>query len=75
VGLPGWDNPDLELDRKDNEKGYKPENLQFSTHAQNCQNRRTVQRLQAENDDLRHRLQRAEEQIRRLNAARADRSP
>src|ERR1035437_8220797 len=44
--LPGWDTPSLELDRKDNDKGYEPYNLQFSTRAQNMENRRSVGSLQ-----------------------------
>lgn len=63
VSLPGWDNPLLELDRIDNERGYEPGNLQWSTRYDNASNRRTVQnlqkqieRLKAENADLRHRL-------------------
>lgn len=42
--LPGWDAPDLELDRRDNEKGYEPGNLRYVTHRVNCQNRRKPKR-------------------------------
>ena len=37
--LPGWDNPDLQLDRTDNEKGYFPGNLRFVTCSENARNR------------------------------------
>lgn len=66
--LPGFDDPNLELDRVDNNLGYVPGNLRFVTRGDNVKNRRTVaelqaqiQRLTAENADLRRRLRGAEE--------------
>lgn len=52
VGLPGWDNPALELDRIRVEKGYVPGNLRFVTHRENCLNKRTVRAMQARIDEL-----------------------
>jgi hypothetical protein len=75
VGLDGWDKPELQLDRIDNNSGYVPGNLRFVTRSANMANKRRItareveelkQRiaaLEAENADLRHRLRRAQEQI------------
>lgn len=68
INLEGWDVPEYELDRIDNEKGYEPDNLRFIPRGENVRNRRTVQKLQreidrlkAENANLRHRFGGAEE--------------
>lgn len=59
--LPGWDNPALEMDRADNNRGYEPGNIRFATRAQNASNKRRVEdleqrirELEAENARLRH---------------------
>jgi hypothetical protein len=68
VGLDGWDRPELQLDRIDNNRGYAPSNLRFVSRSVNMSNKRRItareveslrQRiatLEAENADLRHRL-------------------
>lgn len=38
---PRW-KPGLQLDRKDNDRGYSPTNCRFVTSRQNCRNRRTT---------------------------------
>lgn len=75
VGLDGWDTPDLELDRIDNDRGYVPGNLRFCTKSANNANKRSVRarevealrsrvrQLEAANADLRHRLRRAEKSV------------
>ncbi len=75
VGLDGWDQPALQLDRIDNNGGYVPGNLRFVTRSVNMANkrritarevvefRRRIEALEAENADLRHRLRRAEEPL------------
>ena len=75
VELDGWDQPELQLDRIDNNRGYEPGNLRFVTRSQNMSNKRKIKArdvealkqqlrsLKAENADLRHCLRRAEEQI------------
>lgn len=75
VGLDGWDVPALQLDRRDNNRGYEPGNLRFVTRSKNMSNKRKIKardveglklelrRLEAANADLRHRLRRAEEQL------------
>jgi hypothetical protein len=75
VGLDGWDQPELQLDRTDNNRGYEPGNLRFVTRSVNMANKRkitarevvefkrTIAALEAENADLRHRLRRAEESL------------
>jgi hypothetical protein len=72
VGLTGWDKPELQLDRTDNERGYEPGNLRFVTRSVNMSNKRKtsarevaalkkrIEFLEAENADLRHRLRRTE---------------
>lgn len=42
VALPGWDQPALELDRIDNDRGYEPGNLQFTSRGTNNRNKRQV---------------------------------
>lgn len=54
--LEGWDEPRLELDRIDVDKGYEPGNLRFITHRANSRNKRSVQDLQARCDALEARL-------------------
>lgn len=67
VSLDGWDKPVLQLDRRDNERGYAPGNLRFVTRSENGKNKRRysaraievlnkrIAALEAENADLRHR--------------------
>lgn len=63
MSLPGWDNPDLDLDRIDNNGNYEPGNLRWATRVQNVANRRSVSdmqqrinELEAEVAELRERL-------------------
>lgn len=60
ITLDGWDRPELELDREDNNLGYVPGNLRFVTKKANSQNKRTIKQLEAEIADLRYRLSRYE---------------
>lgn len=59
--LPNWDDPALDLDRIDNNRGYEPGNLRFATKTQNTRNRRTVAALEAELAALRRELRRQKE--------------
>lgn len=67
VTLDGWDQPHLQLDRIDNNRGYEPDNLRFVTPKQNVGNRRSVKSLQ-------RRIQELEEEVRclRLEKLRAE---
>lgn len=56
VGLDGWDNPALEMDRIDVNKGYEPGNLRFITKAENSRNKRSVKDLQRRIAELEARL-------------------
>lgn len=56
VTLAGWDNPDLELDRIDNSRGYRPGNLRFVTRQVNNANQRQVRELQSRIVELEARL-------------------
>lgn len=42
ASLPGWDVPELQLDRIDNDKGYEPGNLRFISHKNNCNNKQSL---------------------------------
>lgn len=68
ITLPGWDDPRLELDRINVDGDYAPGNVRFVTRAENARNKRTVRALDAEVRDLRSRLRRAEESLRRAHA-------
>ena len=64
--LPGWDVPELEFDRIENNDGYRPGNVRFATKAVNTGNKRRVEDLErrirdleADNADLRSRQRRA----------------
>lgn len=70
--LNGWDNPELEIDRIDNNKGYEPGNIRFATRSQNMLNKRRVEKLQQEINDLRSRLRRAEESLHDLDRTGAN---
>jgi hypothetical protein len=64
--LDGWDKPELQLDRIDNEQGYVPGNLRFCTRSTNMANKRKIKArdveslkrrialLEQENANLRH---------------------
>ncbi len=58
VTLDGWNNTDLEIDRKNVNKGYRPGNLRFATRAQNQSNRRQVSVMQQRILELEARLRR-----------------
>jgi hypothetical protein len=56
ITLPGWDDPSLELDRVDVDKGYERGNLRFITKRENRNNQRSVRELQQRVDELEARL-------------------
>lgn len=56
VTLDGWDNPALELDREDVDRGYEPGNLRFVTRHQNAANRRKHGNMQDEIAGLRREI-------------------
>lgn len=61
VSLERYDDPALQLDRADNNRGYEPGNLRFVTRKENMGNRRIV-------TDLQNRLDEALEEISMLRA-------
>jgi hypothetical protein len=65
--LSGWDNPDLEMDRADNNKGYEPGNIRFVPRGENVKNRRKIPAMQSK-------IQKLEEEIAnlRLSISRAE---
>lgn len=63
ITLEGWDIPELEMDRRDNNRGYEAGNLRFISRSENMRNKRKVTDMQAEINDLRHRLRRAEQSL------------
>jgi hypothetical protein len=42
--IPGWDNPKLEMDRKNNDLGYEPGNIRCATRSEQCLNTRRSKR-------------------------------
>lgn len=56
VALPGWDDPRLDMDRRDVDGPYAPGNIRFVTRAVNQRNRRSVPDLQRRIAELEHRL-------------------
>lgn len=44
VSLPGWDDPDLEIDRTNNDGHYAPNNLRFATRSEQNANKRYLGR-------------------------------
>lgn len=71
--LPGWDDPELQLDRIDNDSGYVPGNLRFVTRSENLKNKRHVNvmsqkiiSLEKENAKLREEIEALRTRIRHL---------
>lgn len=50
--LPGWDVPELEMDRVDNNGGYQPGNIRFASKSVNTSNKRRVEDLEQRIRDL-----------------------
>lgn len=50
--IKGFNDPKLEMDRIDNNKGYEPGNIQFVSKADNNRNRRKIADLQKRIDEL-----------------------
>ncbi|MGR6450984.1 hypothetical protein ACU5P1_03465 [Pseudomonas plecoglossicida] len=67
VTLPGWDNPDLQLDREDNNGHYEPGNVRFVTRSVNMTNRRRCSALQEELNELRARLRSLESRTEEID--------
>ena len=59
--LVGWDDPALELDRIDNDDGYRPGNIRFATKSANTSNKRKV-------EDLERRIRELEDENARLRS-------
>lgn len=68
--LTGWDTPEFDMDRINNNSGYEPGNIRFISRAENSRNKRQCSELEAEITSLRLALRRAEEQIHYLNKFR-----
>jgi hypothetical protein len=58
--IPGWDDPSLDMDRTDNNRGYEPGNIRFATHSQNALNRRKINEMEERIRDLEARLRSGE---------------
>lgn len=66
VSLEGWDNPDLEMDRIDVDKGYEPGNIRFISRQENMLNKRSVQKMQARIHELEARVRHLEQWTKKL---------
>lgn len=64
VTLPGWDKPELQLDRRNNDRGYVPGNLRFCTRSENMANKRKIQAREVE--DLKRRIVSLEAELARV---------
>jgi hypothetical protein len=58
--LDGWDQPRLDMDRVDVNKGYEPGNLRFVTRKQNSNNKRQMRDLEQRIAELEARLRHSE---------------
>lgn len=56
VTLPGWDDPSLDMDRKDVDGPYAPGNIRFVTRTVNAKNKRSVRGMQRRIAELERRL-------------------
>ena len=65
--LPGWDVPEYEMDRRDNNGHYEPGNIRFVSRSDNTKNKRKVSDLEEEIARLRRDLRRAEESLHSLD--------
>lgn len=54
--LPGWDNPDLGMDRVDVNRGYEPGNIRFISPGDNRRNKRKLSDLEQRVRELEQRL-------------------
>lgn len=70
--LPGWDEPALEMDRINVNRGYEPGNIRFITRRGNVNNRRDIadlerkiRNLEAENATLKARIRRLERRAKK----------
>lgn len=66
--VPGWDNPELEMDREDNNGNYEPGNIRFISRKENVNNRRSVVELQRRYDAAVARIAELEREIAALRA-------
>ena len=64
VSLDGWDDPILELDRIDNNRGYEPGNLRFISRRENTNNRRTIPEMQSIIESLEAEVARLRRELR-----------
>ena len=58
--LDGWNIPEFEMDRVDNNKGYEPNNIRFVSRSSNLKNKRQIADLE---DRIRHLELRLKEQV------------
>ena len=58
ITLPGWDTPEFDMDRIDNDQGYAPGNVRFISRRDNCNNRRTIAGMHAKIEALESELAR-----------------
>lgn len=52
--IPGWDSPELEMDRTDVNGNYEPGNIRFVSRKENAANKRRIEDLEEELARLRH---------------------
>lgn len=52
IAIPGWDTPEFDMDRIDNDRGYEPGNIRFVSRRDNCNNRRTIAGMHAKIEAL-----------------------
>ena len=64
--LAGWDDPELEMDREDNDRGYEPGNIRFISRSENSNNRRQVPALQRKFDAALRRIAELERELETL---------
>lgn len=65
MSLPGWEDPNLQLDRCDVDGNYEPGNIRFVTPSTNCLNKRSVAEMQTRINELEQEVEELKARLRK----------